>query len=182
VQLYPGASGTPATSSTINAVPGQTIANASIVPLGPDGSIGLKAGAGSLHVILDVVGYYGSTGTGRFTPVTPSRLLDTRSTGPRLTAGTDRDVVVAGAGGVPAGAVAAALSVTGSGASVPLFVQTYPKGNLPATPSSTINLVPATDIANLAVTPLGTGGAASFKAGQGSTQLIVDVTGWFSVS
>ena len=52
---YPtgGASAT----STLNYATGQTVANSALVPLAADGSLSLKVGAGSSHVVLDVAGY-----------------------------------------------------------------------------------------------------------------------------
>ncbi|MFD0570582.1 hypothetical protein ACFQ0T_16895 [Kitasatospora gansuensis] len=49
-----------------------------VVPVGPDGKIRIFNGSGSpTDVIVDVVGYYGTTGAA-YMPVTPKRLVDTR--------------------------------------------------------------------------------------------------------
>ncbi|WP_456847717.1 hypothetical protein, partial [Cellulomonas sp. P5_C6] len=44
---------------------------------------------------------------------------------------------------------------------------------------STINLVPGRDDANLALVKLGTGGTVSFFTPVGTTDLVVDVSGYF---
>ncbi len=182
VQLYPGGSKPTARTSSINVVRGQTLANAAVATLGPDGTIGLRVSAGQVSVVIDVVGYYDDTATGRFMPVTPVRLLDTRLSGGRVTPGTDAVVTVAGVGGVPAGAVAGVLSVTGTAASNVLNVQVFPTAKPPVTRTSTLNLVPRRDIANLAAAALGNGGAVSLHVSQFDTHLVVDVTGYFLAS
>lgn len=58
--LYPGGSSAPLTS-TINFGPGQTRANNAILPLAPDGSLVVTPvvlGNGTVHVIVDVTGYF----------------------------------------------------------------------------------------------------------------------------
>ncbi len=79
VSAYPDGTTRP-TASNLNYSTGQTVANAAIVPVGKDGYIDLvKQGPGSVDVIADVEGYYGTTGSGAYVPVSPLRLLDTRS-------------------------------------------------------------------------------------------------------
>ena len=180
VSLFPGGAAPATRTSTLNAVQGQTVANAAVVTLGADGSLGLSVNKGSVQVVLDVVGYYGATGTSRFVPLTPARLLDTRTTGGPVVPGADRVLTVAGAGGVPATASAAALVVTGTRPTGALYVQVYPVGAAPASPTSTLNLRPGQEVANLAVSPLGTGGAVALKVSNASVQLVVDVTGYFT--
>ena len=183
VGLYPGGAKPSSPTSTLNVVVGQTVANSSVVTLGADGSLGVTVGTFASHVIIDVVGYYGPTGAGRFVALTPSRLLDQRTTNTPVTSTQDSTLTVAGAGGVPAtGVGAAALSVTGTLAGTAGYVQAYPTGALPAAPTSTLNIVPGTDVANLAVSSLGTGGAASFKTSSTYVYLVVDVTGYFTLS
>ena len=181
VELYPFGV-TTARTSTLNIVRGQTIANAAVATLGTGGKIKLRVNAGQVSVIVDVVGYYGGGATGRFVPVTPARLLDTRTSGGPVTPSVDKVVQISGRGGVPAGAIAGVLSVTGTGASNVLNVQVFPTGNPPATRTSTLNLVPRRDIANLAVASLGTGGATTLHVSQFSTNLVVDVNGYFLAS
>lgn len=45
-------------ASNLNFVPGRAIPNMVIVPLGPNGEIGLFNSAGSAHIIVDVLGYF----------------------------------------------------------------------------------------------------------------------------
>src|SRR5438552_2014162 len=79
---YP--SGTPRpNASNLNFVPGQTVANRVIVPLGTSGQISLFNFQGSTNLVADVSGWFtdGSTTTtgSHFASLTPQRILDTRS-------------------------------------------------------------------------------------------------------
>jgi hypothetical protein len=53
-----GSGTTRPTTSSVNAGPGQTVANFAIVAVGGDGAIDMFNAAGSTHAIIDVVGYY----------------------------------------------------------------------------------------------------------------------------
>ena len=181
IGLYPSG-GTPGTTSTVNLVRGQTIANAAVATLGPDGKIRLRVNAGRVNVLVDVVGYYGAGATGRFLPLTPARLLDTRVNGGRVGPSADKVLQVSGRGGVPTGAVAGVLSVTGTGATQPLYVQVFPTGNAPAQRTSTLNLIPRRDIANLAIASLASDGSSTLHVSDPDTYLVVDVFGYFLAS
>jgi hypothetical protein len=133
---------------------------------------------------VDVYGYFmpaGSSSAGRYQALTPARVLDTRS-GNGAPVGRVQgqlNVTVAGRGGVPAGASAIAMVLTGTDASGSSFVTTWGTGSpFPAT--STLNLAgPGDTRANLVVVPVGTGGRVSFFANVG-THLVADVVGWFT--
>jgi hypothetical protein len=45
-------------ASNLNFVPGQTIPNMVIAKVGADGSISIRNGTGSTHVIVDIAGWY----------------------------------------------------------------------------------------------------------------------------
>ncbi|MFB7176984.1 PKD domain-containing protein [Streptomyces sp. NPDC056257] len=78
--VYPG--GAAPTSSNLNFGQGQTIANSVIVPIGPDGRISIRNGAGAgTHVIVDVVGYYSPESESALIRTAPSRWFDTREWG-----------------------------------------------------------------------------------------------------
>ncbi|MEU9164142.1 PKD domain-containing protein [Streptomyces sp. NPDC048424] len=72
-------SGPVPTASNLNFVPGQTVANAVIVPVAADGTIKVFNGSWMpAHVVVDVVGYYSKDSKAAFLPFTPFRTLDTR--------------------------------------------------------------------------------------------------------
>ena len=66
-------------TSALNPGPGRTVANLSIVPLASDGSIEVVNAAGSVHVVVDLLGWF-PAGSG-YHRVATKRLLDTRLPG-----------------------------------------------------------------------------------------------------
>jgi peptidoglycan/xylan/chitin deacetylase (PgdA/CDA1 family) len=186
ITVYP--TGQPGSSSNLNIeTPGQTIANLVVVPVSDKGQVSFFT-LGGTHFIADVFGYYTQAQTsagGRYMPISPDRLLDTRSEQPgRLGAGQAVTVQVAGRAGVPSsGASAAVLNITLTEAN-PGFVQVIPDN--PATnqarfgTSSNLNAVrDGQTIPNLVMVPLGDNGAVTIYSERG-THLIVDVIGWYT--
>ncbi len=119
-----------------------------------------------------------------FEPITPLRLLDTRDDtglpGP-FVSGVPRSFQVAGVGAIPADAIAVTANVTVTAQTGAGFVSITPSPT--TTPSSsTINFPTGDNRANNITTPLDPTGkvAAVYKAAAGrTTELIVDVTGYF---
>jgi len=120
-------------------------------------------------------------GASAFVPVTPTRILDTRSGlgGTTLSDDGTIDVQVAGRGGVPAsGAVAVALNLTATGATLPGFVTAYPSGGgRPIVSNLNVDHAGQT-IPNFAVVRLGSSGRVSFYALK-RLDLIADVAGYW---
>lgn len=115
------------------------------------------------------------TGTGGFTPITPRRVLDTRS-GTRPRSGTTIVVPVVGAT-VPRDATAVAITVTATRLGGGGFVTVWPCGT-PRPDTSTLNLVGG-DVANAATVPVGSAGTICLRPSI-DTDLLVDVTGHWS--
>jgi len=121
----------------------------------------------------------------RYHPVTPSRLLDSRTTNggwnAPLNAGTPRVLTVTGRGGdsnVPAVASAVVMNVTVTDSSTGSFVTAYPTGT--ATPNaSNLNFGRGQTIANLVTVRLGTAGGVSFANAVGSVDVLADVVGYY---
>jgi len=64
IRVYPvGADPVPLVSN-LNVVAGQTVANSVVVPIGRDGSIRLRNAQGSVHLIVDLAGFWSPTGNG----------------------------------------------------------------------------------------------------------------------
>ena len=120
------------------------------------------------------------SGSSRFVPLPPDRMLDTR-TGAPLGDGGIVTLKVLGEKGVKANAVAVVLNVTATGASQAGFVTAYPAG-IPTPNVSNLNIGgPGEDVANLATVPVGANGSVSFYSAH-STHLIVDVFGYYEPS
>lgn len=118
------------------------------------------------------------TEAGAFNPVTPARLLDTR-TATAVPGGGSIEVQVTGRGNVPANAGAVVLNVTVTKGQGPGHVTVFPSGTTAPTASS-LNFVANQTIANAVTVKLGENGKVTLKNGSAQpVQLIADVTGWY---
>ena len=114
LSIWPAGQAQPVVS-TMNSLDGRIKANAAVVGLGTGQAVSVFV-TDTAHVILDVNGYFvpaGTAGALAFYPVTPCRVVDTRTTGgggvvPAL--GTRR--IEGGGGCLPAQAQAYSLNVT----------------------------------------------------------------------
>jgi hypothetical protein len=120
-----------------------------------------------------------ATAASAYTAVVPTRLMDTRSSGGALTAGSTRNLTVAGVSGVPAGATAVVLNVTVTNTTAPSFLTVYPAGDVRPL-ASNLNWVAGQTVPNLVEVPLGTGGAVTFYNPAGSVDVIADLEGYFT--
>jgi hypothetical protein len=178
-------------AANLNFLAGQTVPNLVTVKVGANGKVKIFNKIGLTSVIADVVGYYADTpppGGGRYTPLTPDRLLDTRngtgtggSTAP-VGDGGFIDVQVTGLSGVPAtGVTGVALNVTVDAPSASGYLTVWPTGE--GRPlAATHNFVPGLTIANLVLAKVGAGGKISIYNFSGSTHVVADVVGYFSAS
>ncbi|TDC82000.1 hypothetical protein E1193_13165 [Micromonospora sp. KC606] len=121
---------------------------------------------------------------GTYYPVSPARLMDTRSGlgAPKAKLGplSKVDLQVAGRGGVPASGVGAVvLNVTITGPTADSFVTAYPAGE--ARPdASSINFATGWLGSNNVTVKLGAGGKVSVYNRNGSTDVVVDVVGYYA--
>jgi len=121
-----------------------------------------------------------------YRPLQPTRILDTRyGTGGvnrPLGPSTGLDVQVAGAGGVPSSGVSSVvLNVTVTNTTSDSFLTVYPTGSsLPN--ASNLNWAARQTVPNLVTVPVGAGGKVTLFNGFGSTDVIVDVQGWYGPS
>ncbi len=183
--LYPTGSARPL-DANLNFVPDKTVPNLVVVKLGAGGKVSMYNSAGTTHVIYDVAGWYSDSGTGdagRYTAVAPARILDTRNGtggGARLGPGASLDVQVSGQGGLPAaGAAAAVLNVAATGPTSVSFLTVYPTGESRPL-AANLNFKVGDTVSNRAMVKLGAGGKVTIYNNAGSTDVVVDVGGWFS--
>ena len=131
-----GSCSTPPVISTTNFVAAGTRANMTLARIGGLGRICVFSNA-EVDVVIDVTGSMNETGD-RFTPVTPTRLVDTRNSG-RRTFGTVMRVTAPG----PAGMSSVAVNVTSVHPDTDGFLTVYPadaSGACQAPPTtSTVN-------------------------------------------
>ena len=125
-------------------LPGQTVANMVIVPVGAGGRVTLFNLAGNTDLIADVLGYFP---TNSVTGVNPARPMDTRAGSPTtdgqfagtgaVGANSTTNLTVLNRGGVPASGVGAvALNVTVTEPTAGSFVTVFPQAP-PAPPPRT---------------------------------------------
>jgi len=173
-------------ASNLNLGSGPATPNLAYVKVGVSGSVSFFNNTGSIDLLADLEGCFddGSSTSGRFVPVAPSRVLDTRDgTGTAGTqpvgAGESVDVTVAGVGGVPASGVSAVvMNVTATEPTQQSHVTAWPTGQ-PMPLASNLNMAPGQTAPNLVVVGVGAGGAVSLFNNEGSSHLIVDVAGWY---
>jgi subtilisin family serine protease len=172
-------------ASNINFTAGQTVPNLVTVKVGSGGQVSLYNSAGSTDLIADVAGYYGdgSAAAGStFVPLSPDRLLDTRTTGGPVAGGATRNLAVAGASGVPvpSDATAVVVNVTVTGPTAKSYVTAYPQGASSPPTASNLNFIAGQTVPNLVTVEVGSGGGVSFFNEAGSVQVIVDLEGYFT--
>ncbi|HKG56260.1 MAG TPA: hypothetical protein VKA85_03365, partial [Candidatus Limnocylindrales bacterium] len=175
--------------STLNFPVGDVRANGVTVKLAGDGSLSATfvAGAGATtDLIFDATGYYVDDSTGaKFVPLTPARRLDTRSnTGlaGKFQANLGRSLGINGTTNVPNDAVALTGNLTVVNQSSKGYLSmTQTTTNTPST--STLNF-PLGDVrANGVtgpVTPAGTVGIVYVAPAGKTTDVILDITGYFA--
>jgi hypothetical protein len=161
------------------------VANAAIVPGGPDGNIEVLA-SDDAEVIIDIDGYFAPPAPGglSFYAINPCRVADTRSGplpfgAPSIPAGATRNFpVLSSSCKIPVAAQAYALNVTAIPAHVLQFLTLWPTGqSFPV--ASTLNSLTGTVVANAAIVPAGSGGAVSIYVSD-PADVIVDIVGYFA--
>ncbi|MER6319971.1 PKD domain-containing protein [Streptomyces sp. NPDC001581] len=180
LSVWPSGQPRPVTSN-VNVKAGGTSSNTVTVPVGADGKLSAQLNSGKAALIVDFVGYYQPNGGDRFSPLAPTRVLDTRTTGGALGGGQTRTVKVAGVNGIPADAKAVALNLTATGATEQAHVIAYSEPDKRPV-SSNLNLEPGKDKSNQAIVPVGPGGTIILYTNTGSTHLILDAVGYYAAN
>ncbi len=176
---------------------GTNFANAGIVEtdLGLGSEITVAARYSSVHVVIDVLGYYYQYGDLLYTPVTPCSIVDTRNAGGMIGAWSGRDFHVYGNGGT-----ISAQGGNAAGCPAPMgeplaahinmvAVDPAGKGNLQAFPKEagpgsgmTVNYNTIdTNLANAGTvkTNSGVGADITVYSGVSSVHTVIDVLGYY---
>ncbi|HAP76717.1 MAG TPA: hypothetical protein DCR14_11595 [Acidimicrobiaceae bacterium] len=168
-------------ASSLNYVADLVVPNSVIAKVGTGGKVSINNANGSVHVVVDILGYLSPTSPGRFFPIAPWRVFDTLpSNVPAVGANSTRTVTVMGGGGVPASGVSAvALNVTARNPTANTFITVWPNGE---TRPNTSNLNPraGSGVSNLAIVKVGASNAVQIYNQQGSLDLVLDVVGYFT--
>ena len=173
-------------------MPGQTIANLVTVRVPADGKIDFYNDAGTAHVVADVVGWYTESRIGelgRFVPLDPTRLLDTRPDNP-LPEYAIGVLPMLGLAGLPTfGVDSVVMNVTITQPSSFGYVSVFPI-DIPTVPlASNLNFEEGETVPNLVisrVSRLNVGeipaGSIGFYAENAEVHVVVDVAGYFTNS
>jgi outer membrane protein assembly factor BamB len=176
----------PPLASNVNFLANQTVPNRVAVQIGTGGKVSIYNLSGSVHVIVDVNGWFTDATTGGtgslFTPVAPLRILDTRN-GTAVGANQSIAVQVAGKAGVPSMAAptppkAVVLNVTAIGPSGAGYLTAWPDA-LARPTTSDLNFVAGQTVPNLVIVQVGATGKIDIYNAFGSTNVAVDVMGWY---
>jgi hypothetical protein len=191
--VFPADVASPPLAANLNFLPGQTIPNLVIVKVGQTGapnqigSVKVFNQLGSVHVIFDVAGWFGGPeSNGKlFTSMTPTRILDTRSSPQGIPPGpVDQnesiraDVTV---GSVPAGASAVIVNTTVTQPTQGSYLTVYPSEVASPPLAANLNFVPGQTVPNLVIVKVGTNPVGEVKVYNklGSVHVIFDIAGWY---
>lgn len=177
-------------SSSLNLGPGEIAANLVLVPTNA-GGISITNYAGSIDVVIDIVGYVRASAAEDFDAVNPLRLVDTRPGEPTFD-GRQRGAGRVGPGGRlvveldrPAlsdygyvePADVAVLNVTAVRPSAGTFLTVHPGGSL--TPvASNLNVVVGQIVPNLVIARVGDDGTVWIDNAFGTVDVVVDLLGF----
>jgi len=166
------------TASSLNFSARQVRANGSIIRVDGTGAFRVYTSVPA-HVVVDVVGAFvpaSSARAGRFVPVSPQRMFDSRSTGKKFGAGAGFSLGLPA--GVPSDAVAMAVNVTITDSAGAGFITEYPAGGQRPT-SSILNVDgPGQTRAVAGILPVSPAGMSLYVSAGGF--VIVDVLGYFT--
>ena len=163
--------------STLNAPTGTTTANAAIVPAGTSGSISVYV-TDNTDLLIDVNGYFaapGSNGLSLYT-LPPCRVIDTRSSGGAFT-GTRTVPVATSACNVSTAAQSYVFNATVVPPGPLDYLTLWANGQTQPV-VSTLNAFDGAVTSNMALVPTSNGEVNAF--GSNSTQLILDISGYFA--
>lgn len=176
-------------TSMVNVSAGQTISNFTIVPLGADGAIQIYDGisSGSTDIAVDVHGWVSAVtdteAPGRYVPVTQSRIADTRNGIARtgsLASGETWTLRVAGLGGVPTTAAAAALNVTVPGTTSYGSLTVY-QADTTKPAAATLDYLNGSTTATFTMASLSAAGEVKIhNSGPAVAHVVVDVMGYIT--
>lgn len=181
VTAYPSGTARP-NASNLNLLPGETAPNLVTVAVGADRKVNLFNDSGSVHLLLDVAGYYDATAANWFYPVIPERIFDSRDPDNGELDSSFYYYI----GGFDVTHAAALANLTGTGPSQPQYLTTWPGDGGDTLPNtSNLNLMAGETLANNFVVKLGNhprfgGRGFNLANSDGTVHAIVDLAGIFA--
>ena len=186
VTVFPSSAPNAPIASNLNVAGSAPVPNMVVVGATPSAVISVATNLRQVDLIFDVVGVYMTLDAfvpplPEFGPVTPSRVLDTR-TGTGAPAaplvGGYEIVLNTAAAGIPADADAVLLNVTVTQPTTPGYLSVWP-GGVARPLVSSLNFVAGQTVANLVLVPVGSDGTVRFLAPTGTVHVVADVTGYY---
>ncbi|MHB1526773.1 MAG: G1 family glutamic endopeptidase [Candidatus Dormibacteria bacterium] len=189
LSVYPSGGGRPVVSN-LNWAQGETVPNLVIVPVGTNGQASFYNYAGRTDVVVDLEGYFASEAVGStagsYVPITPTRVVDTRSgsglssAGMTIGAGGALSFTATGAGNGPStGVTAVLMNVTVTNTTAASYLTAFPEGATQPL-ASNLNWVRGETVANRVVVPVSSTGRVTLYNSTGSTDVIADINGYFT--
>ncbi|MCU1361858.1 MAG: hypothetical protein JWN99_3147, partial [Ilumatobacteraceae bacterium] len=132
------------------------------------------------HVIIDVMGWFGTAGQAEYVETPSNRVIDTRLPqygAAKVTAGSTTHLTIVGQY-VPANARSVVLNVTVTDPDVAGFLTVYP-GGAARPPTSNVNYVAGQTIPNAVIVGLGPSGTVDIFS-SATSHVIVDIVGYFA--
>ena len=164
----------PGGTSSANFAAGETRANLAVSKLAANGSVCVLANVAT-DVVIDLSGWFP---TGRFHPMAPKRLLDTRLVAKgRLTDDDTIELPIRAQQGIPETATAVLVNLTATDSKQPGWLSSFPCATLwPGT--SSVNFDAAAAVPNLTLTQVGKNGCLRVST-LVATDVVADAVGWF---
>ena len=166
----------------------QTVSSSVTIGLSTTGTLSatyLAAAGNTTDIVFDVTGYYTGDASGdQYVPLTPVRLLDTRTghgIASKLSASAPRGLQIVGRGGIPTGATGMTANATVTGQTAGWAIYFGPLA-VAKPGSSFLNFVKGDTRGNGFAVALGSGGAVYvtyMSNGSNTTNLVIDVSGYF---
>ena len=180
VTAYPAGATRPSTSN-LNLTAGRNVANLVSVRVSSN-RVTFYNSTGSTDVIADLAGYFAPSRGAGYSAQAPARVLDTRTGlgAVRARVGA-RESVTLTLPGLPANTSAVTLNVTAVAPTSQTYVTVHPAGT--SRPSaSNLNVVAGETRANLVTVKVGSGNRVTLYNDAGSTDLLVDLAGYFATA
>ena len=182
--VYPDGVSRP-TTSTLNFTAGQTVANQATVRLSPHSAYFdvYNGSSGRIDLVIDIAGYNGIFNVYQpgveYHPVTPTRILDTRTTGKQVPAHGSVTVSVPSTLVASPGGDTMELNLTATDERSPGFATVYTTGQT-RPPTSNLNWSTWTNTSNLVTAVAdGNGRITVYNSGAAATDFVVDIVGYY---
>jgi hypothetical protein len=163
-------------ASNLNYLPGETVGNEVFAKVGDEGQVCIYS-MSATHVVVDLDGWYvDRPSQGRYRPLVPGRLLDTRA-GVGLEAGATAELTLTGPDALPVGSRAVSLNVAVSDPDRAGFLTVYPcASGRPL--ASNLNFTPGQTVSSHVTVGIDDAGKVCVYS-SAATDLVVDVEGYY---